>query len=45
MSVMMETIQVYDQFDFNSFFRRRGLVVIIGLIMFLCIVLIHLYKL
>jgi hypothetical protein len=43
--MIMESIRLYDQPDFNAFFRRRGIVVIIGLIMFLGIVLIHLYKL
>jgi hypothetical protein len=41
----MESIPVYDQFDFNSFMRRRGLHVIVGMMIVLCIVLAHLYKL
>ena len=42
---MVESINLYDEFDFNSFLKRRGLRVIIGLIIIVCIVLIHLSKL
>jgi len=41
----MDSIRLYDQPDFDAFIRRRGIIVIIGLIMFLGIVLIHLSKL
>ena len=41
----MESVNVYDQFDFNAFMRRRGLHVVVGMIIVLCIVLIHLSKL
>ena len=41
----MESIRLYDQPDFNAFIRRRGVIVIIGLIMFLGIILIHFVKL
>lgn len=43
--MMMESIRLYDQPDFNAFIRRRGVIVIIGLIMFLGIILIHFVKL
>ena len=41
----MESVNIYDQFDFNAFMRRRGLRVVIGLIILLGVVLTHLYKL
>ncbi|GEM_PF-2103883 len=40
----MESIRMYNQFDFNAFLKRRGVVVMIGMIMYLLIVLFHLYK-
>jgi len=40
----MDTVSFYQNFDFNAFLKRRGLIVIIGMIMYLCIVLFHLYK-
>ena len=41
----MESLRVYIQVDHSAFIRRRGIIVMIGLIMVLCIILTHLYKL
>ncbi len=40
----MDTRSIYRNYDFNAFLRRRGVIVIFGMIMYLLIVLFHLYS-
>lgn len=42
--IAMESIEMYDQLKVKAFLKRRGVVVMIGMIMYLLIVLFHFFK-
>jgi hypothetical protein len=42
--ITMESIEMDDQLNVKAFLKRRGVVVMIGMMMYLLIVLFHLYK-
>jgi hypothetical protein len=41
----MESMNMYDQFDFNAFVRRRGIMSLISALMYITIVLFQLLSL
>lgn len=42
--ITIKSVKMCKHFDVNAFLKRRGLIVILGMIMYLCIVLYHLLK-
>jgi hypothetical protein len=41
----METMNMYDQFDFNVFMKRRGVMSLMGALLYAVIVLLQLFSL